>query len=279
LPTGLLYLLYASKGFGDIWWQSVIEASLAYGQIPFLERLDTLIPIAIILFLTFKYWQWNKRKGVLEDSRVFILIAAAIVGILFSFFKVGKINGHYLIQVYPFILLLCFSWLFQFRFWGHRYTAKIVAILLLLIPMESYLEYHAIGKNYFEKGTFYNGEGIEVPEYLMKSGKNLDNIWFLEFHIGYWVLGKEPISMSTTHPSNLMRSQLFPYFANPRKSSLEELKFILDQKQPHIIVTKGARIPFNADNREEVYEHFENYLSKHYRFIKKIGKATIYQRL
>ncbi len=279
IPVALLYLLYASSGFGEVWWQSVIQASLAYGEVPFSERLDTIIPIIVIALLIVGFVRWNKRTAVLQNNQQLALLLLAVAGILFSFYKVGKINGHYLIQLYPFLILLLFSFILHYPISTSKWFVRISVFLLLLVPMESYLEYYAIAKNYSQHQTLFNGEGIDVPKYLVENELDSGSIWFLEFHIGYWVLGQKPITKATTHPSNLMRDQLFTYMENDRKTSLDELKYILHEKAPKIIVTKGARIPFNADHKEEVYAYFAAYLNQHYSLIEKIGKATVYKRL
>ncbi len=278
-PAAILYGMYQFHGYGMVWWESVISASIAYGRIPFEERIDTLMPIAIIVVLIVLFVRWNIKKKAFSDQWQLLFLMAAVSGILFSFYKVGKVNGHYLIQLYPFLILLLLSFLFYFSFFTTRMAGRVVFFLALLIPMESYLEYYAISANYLEKNTLYNGEGIEVPKYLSTQFPDVQNIWFMEFHIGYWQLDQTPPTKATTHPSNLMRDQLFPFMRNPRKSSLDELEFVLKKKAPEIIVTKGARIPFNADNKEEVYAYFEKYLQAHYEFVTQIGKATVYKRL
>jgi hypothetical protein len=58
-------------------------------------------------------------------------------------------------------------------------------ILILLIPMESYLEYVNVIKNKFEQGTFFNGEDISVPKYNFDNDLETENILFLGYHIGY----------------------------------------------------------------------------------------------
>ncbi|NAS12607.1 ArnT family glycosyltransferase [Poritiphilus flavus] len=279
LPAAILFTMYYFHGYGAIWWESVISASIAYGRIPFSERTDTLVPIAIIVVLIGLFVRWNIKKKAIPDQWHLLFLLAACSGILFSFYKVGKVNGHYLIQLYPFLILLLLSFVFYFSFFSTEKVGKTLLFLALLTPTESYLEYYAIANNYLKKNTLYNGEGIEVPKYLSAQFPDVQNIWFMEFHIGYWYLGQNPPTKATTHPSNLMRDQLFPYMRNPRGSSLEELQFILNSKAPEIIVTKGERIPFNAENKEEVYAYFEKYLKVHYQFVEQIGKATIYKRL
>jgi len=278
-PILFFFLLYQFQGYGEVWWKSVVLASLAYGKIPFSEQVDTLLPILLVTVLLTLFLFWNKKKNVISNISHLMLLISCSLGVLFSFYKVGKMNGHYLIQLHPFLTLFFCSFLFQFKNTVSEKVKMGIFLIFLLIPMESYLEYYAIFRNYAKNKTFYNGEGIEVPKYLKESKTDTRNILFLEYHIGYWLLDKYPLTKATTHPSTLMRDKLFPFMDNPRKTSLAELQYILNNKTPGIIVSKGARIPFNADNKEEVYAYFEEYLAAHYMLLKEIGNADIYKRL
>ena len=144
--------------------------------------------------------------------------------------------------------------------------------------MESYLEYYAILKNKVEKGTFFNGEGIEVPRYIQDHELDSSNILFLEYHIGYWLLDKKPLTKISTHPSNICKVEMFPYSGTTRKTAMEEIIFLLEDIQPPLIITRDKENIFAKENTTE-NAFTRNYLNQHYHIIQVIDHAEIWQRL
>jgi len=124
--------------------------------------------------------------------------------------------------------------------------------------------------------SLYNGEGIEIPAYLKNTIKVTDKVLFLDFHIGYWELNRSPLTKAVTHPSNIKRENLYPFYSNTRENCLEELTYILETLKPEIVVTKNDATPFLYDMPlDNIY--FIGYLKKHYKLTKTIGKGEIYQ--
>jgi hypothetical protein len=157
-------------------------------------------------------------------------------------------------------------------------VTKYALLLALLLPAESYLEYANIIKNKYERNTFFNGEGFSVPSYIKNNNLETKNILFFEYHIGYWNLDTLPPTIASTHPSNICRDELFTFFDNPRKNSIEELKFIMEELQPKtVVIRKGRRI---LDKKEiEENEYIDAYLAKHYSNFATVENAEILQRL
>jgi hypothetical protein len=151
-------------------------------------------------------------------------------------------------------------------------------ILLFLIPMESYLEYGNIIKNKIERGTFFNGEGFSVPKYIQENQLETKNVLFFGYHIGYWNLDAKPPTKSATHPSNICRDELFPFYGNPRKTAIEELQYIMETIKPKTIVTRKNRRVFDKEEIEE-NEYINAYLQNHYEVHATVEKAEILQRL
>src|SRR6056297_1383454 len=152
-------LPYYLQGDIQICWESIFEAPLAYSEGKFHSPWRTLPyvgTIAILLGTGFylKLIDWKSKK--------IQLLTVVVVGILISYVQAGKVNGHYLIQLYPFILIPLGIAIAKFPPIQKRYHPVIITFLIL-IPMESYLEYGNIISNKIKKGTFFNGEGIEVP--------------------------------------------------------------------------------------------------------------------
>lgn len=267
LPYYLLDSLY-------VWWESIFEAPLAYAGGKYHSPVKTLPFVFIVLGLLITGFVY---KIIDFKSRESQLLTVVVIGILLSFMQTGKVNGHYLIQLYPFILIpmgVAFGKLPKLK---KSYQPLIIA-LLLLVPIESYLEYVNIVSNKIRKGSFYNGEGIDVPRYIMDNNLETKNIFFTEYHIGYWVLGEAPPTKAATHPSNITRDELFSDLDNPRESGIEELKYIMEVIQPKIVVARNGKKIFDK-KLVEYNSYIDAYLEKHYELGATVGRGLIYQRL
>lgn len=258
-----------------IWWESVILAPLEYTGA---RRYSVfkLAPIFVItgIFLLYAY----KSKKLNFKSRNVQLLLTAVIGVLFSFIKGGRINGHYLIQLHPMLLILVGIVVYNLI---RQYKPKLpayLAFIALLIPAESYLEYVNVVKNKIEKGTIFNGEGFAVPQYILEHNLETENVLFFEYHIGYWNLNTLPPTTASTHPSNICRNELFTFYGNPRKNSVEEIKYIMHELRPQTIVIRKGRRIFDKKEIEE-NEYIDTYLAKHYKVIATVDNAEILQRL
>ena len=127
-------------------------------------------------------------------------------------------------------------------------------------------------------GSFYNGEGITVPNYFKKNQISSDKILFMEYHIGYWFLNQEPPTKAATHPSNILRENLFPFMQNARTTAQEELQFIFEDFKPNYIITRKNRRVFD---KKKIIENFYTNLQliQHYTPIDTLDRAVIHKRL
>lgn len=272
LPVGLTALPYYLQGDIASWWQSVFEAPLAYSSSK-QHSLAKTLPFVLVILGLFLAGFWS--RVINPASRPLQILTVIVIGILISFMQTGKINGHYLIQVYPFIIIPAGMALSQCPRPKKPYRIGI-AFLLLLLPVEAYREYAHVVSNVRTKGTPFNGEGIEIPKYLVDHHLATTNIFFIEYHIGYWVLGVHPPTKAVTHPSNINREELFPYMQNPRKTASEELHYILETLRPCIIVARKEK---NIFHKKSLSVYFKAHLKEHYTLIKTIGQGCIYKRL
>ncbi|WP_317194412.1 ArnT family glycosyltransferase [Allomuricauda sp. CAU 1633] len=270
----LTVLPYYLEGNTHLWWQSIFEAPLAYSEGKFHSPLKTLPFLIVILGLltagfATKIIDWKARE--------LQILTAIVVGTLLSFMQAGKINGHYLIQLYPLILIPFSMAVGKLPQPKKRYR-PLLFLLLALIPMESYLEYANIVSHKLEKGSFFNGEGIDVPNYIVEHNLETKNIFFTEYHIGYWVLNESPPTKAATHPSNVVREEIFPYMENPRKTGMEELRYIMEVLQPKTLVARNGKKIFDK-KLIEVNSYIDTYLMEHYTLVETVGRGLIYQRL
>lgn len=271
----LTILPYYLMGNAELWYKSVIQAPLEYivaRRYSFFE----LAPIYVVL-TAFFILAWKKK--LLEFKKVPVqFLIVAILGVLFAFYKGGRVNGHYLIQLHPILLILVAIVISKIESLKRIKWRPYFLFLILLIPMESYLEYVNIVTNKIERGTFFNGEGISVPKYIQENDLETENILFLGYHIGYWFLDVKPPSKSATHPSNICREELFPFYGNPRKTSMEELRYIMEKIKPKTVVVRKGRRVFDKKQIEE-NEYIYAYFLEHYQVLATVEKAEILQRL
>ncbi|MFS4492451.1 ArnT family glycosyltransferase [Maribacter sp. 2308TA10-17] len=271
----LTWLPYYFQGLQELWWKSVVIAPLDYSgarRYSVFKLMPTFLLLGGFFFLA-----WKNKYLNFKDASIQVLLVA-ILGVLYAFFKGGRINSHYLIQLYPILIVLvgivfgklCTSWKVK--------IPKAFLLLLLLFPAESYLEYYRIVKHKIERGSFYNGEGITVPKYLSENNINADNILFLEYHIGYWKLNKKPPTKAATHPSNICKPEMFAAYDNPRSTSMEELRYIMETLQPETIVTRKDRLIFD-EQQVEANAYLEKYIPNNYKLHTVVDEAEIFIRL
>ena len=283
LPIVLFTLVYYQAGLLSLFYKSIIIAPIEYMHIergPILKVLPLGIIIILLLVFTWKKLLANYLK---KDILIIIISIAAILA---SFFRVGKINGHYLIQLYPLLLLLIGLYVSKTTFISKIKLSPAWIFLLVLIPVESYKEYIDVAKNKIEKGQFFNGEGVDVPLYLKAHNLEQKNIFFSDYHIGYWLLNTKPPTKSTTHPSNMYREELFSCYGNTRTTALEELKYIFEEKKPTIYIRRKprnkkpgqAKTIYEIRFQEEI-DYFKATLKNNYVLLDRVGEAEIYQRL
>ena len=271
LFTALPYYL---KGNTHLWWRSIFEAPMAYSEGKFHSPLKTLPFLIVILGLLALGFA---RDIIDAKTRELQILTTVIFGILLSFMQAGKVNGHYLIQLYPFILIPLGMALGKLPPLKKSYRTGVF-FLLVLLPMEAYLEYANIISNKIEKGSFFNGEGIDVPHYIIENHLETKNIFFTEYHIGYWVLGVSPPTKAATHPSSITRDELFPYMDNPRKTGLEELRYIMEVIKPKTLVARKGKEIFDK-KLVEFNAYIDAYLLEHYALVETVDRGLIYQRL
>ncbi len=271
----LTLLPYYLQGQTEIWWNSVVMAPIEYSasqQNPIYKTA----PFCLII-LAFLFFTWKKKVLNFNDGTVAILIVT-IIGIILMFLLGGRVNGHYLIQFHPIFIVLFAMVASQIELFQSKKLLHYLPVILLLLPIESHLEYANIINNRWKKGTFYNGEGIDVPNYILEKDLETENILFLEYHIGYWMLEATPPTVAATHPSNILREALFPFYENPRKTGLEELRYIMETIKPQTVITRKNRKAFD-EQYEVANTYIESYLKDLYKLDTIIGNANVHQRL
>jgi len=269
------FLPYYQMGEPHIWWDSVIRAPLAYTEAGGSSAFAVgSVSVAILGFVV---WGMVKRKFTPDHFGIFLMAATAI-GVVLSFIKGGRVNSHYLIQLYPPLLVLLAVALAPLwkRIKG-KAPVWLIALAFLL-PVESYLEYRNIIRHKMERGSYYNGEGFSAPQFILDQGLETRDILFLGYHIGYWVLDTYPPVRTATHPSNLCKEEMFPYYNPERLSAMQELRHLMQTIRPKTVITRHNRRIFDKMHVEE-NAYMTQVLAKHYRLIKTVDQADIFVRL
>ena len=262
LPTVIIAIPYIMQDKLKLYIDSVFMATLEYGHTTKVTAFHKLKVTAWIIILgsiisavAWKRSSYDQKKTV----GLFIILFAATV---FTFYSSGTLNGHYLVQVYPFIaiMVLGFSTRREFKPGYLKY-----AILILPLCVESYIEYYRVITNYSETSTWIHGKAITSINELRKRGLENKKIFFADHHIAYWFLHQYPLTRSVTHPSSLSRPAFFKHFGNTR-SSLEETKYIMEQLNPDVIVSRRESLSFFLEtDPENIY--FMDRMKKYYELV------------
>ena len=269
VPVAVFAWLY--RDHLELLWSSAVLASWAYTQ---LQKMQTPGLIAIVLWLLIPLVIWGLKPAHKAAKPSFWMIWGALAGVSYSIWSVGKLNGHYLLLVYP-IWLCAMAWSFSgwsLKPMGNR-ARLITAWGMLLLPVESYLEAYRWGETLVQTGYATQGEGFEVARALQNQGVAPQRVLWLEYHIGSWVMGGKPLSAASTHPSNIAREGLFPYF-NSRKTSTAELSYLLDTLSPKYIVV-GPKPIFGQDH-PQLQSQLDQTLEECYFVSETVGAAVIW---
>ena len=250
---------------------SVFMATFEYGNN---MRASALYKLAItwwiivigllISFLALKLAQKENRK----TAGLFVVMLMATI---ITFYSNGIVNGHYLIQIFPFISLLFFVFILKREF-KPRYLK--FAFLILLLSVESYQEYYRIAKQYSVSSTLYNGKAFTTIHELKMRHLENRKIFFANYHIGQWFLHKYPLTKSITHPTSLSRPFLFKYFGNNR-NSLQELTYIMEETKPEVIVSRQENLSLFLENSSENL-YFESRMKNYFNLVYSNTKENIF---
>ena len=269
IPVALISVPYILAGKLDLFINSVFLAPLEYARAlnhSWIGKLKTTWwIIALMVCISYLSLRYSKKN----DFIVFICIAI-LAGTVYTFYSSGIVNGHYLVQVYPFLLLLLFGVIIQKTI---QQKLQLAAVIVFLLSFESLIEYGRVIQG-LQNPIEYRPT-FEVVSELKKKKLDDDKIFFADYHVGYWLLDQYPLTKSTTHPSNLSRPYLFKYYNDSSETSLEELKYIMEEIQPRVIVSESNDLDFFPDDSpENIY--FKEYVDKDFEMIYKDTVDGIY---
>ncbi|MCX2679865.1 glycosyltransferase family 39 protein [Galbibacter sp. EGI 63066] len=264
----------------DVWWNSVIMAAIVYN--PEGSPLNKWVMILLVVMFAVLFYRFYKKHIRHNNTlkNLYPLIAFSFLGVMISFIDVGKINGHYLIQAYPFLIMMLCGWIATLKKaenWSYKW---VLLVLIFVTPVEAYLEYGVLGKRLAEGKSLYNEEGFEIPQYFSEQKIDPENILFMNFHIGYWIMDENIPSKVMTHPSNIYRDELFSYMGIQEDTSEEEILRIFNIVKPDYIVGPQPKKIYRTKDTSDIEEvkYFHNLLRKNYQIQEIVGTAGIYKR-
>lgn len=272
LPFALVSLPFIFQVELKLFIDSTFLAPFAYGHSGGLTFAQKLMKTWWVIVLTGTVCFFSFRISNRAHHKIVIALILLMSGTVISFITSGKVNGHYLIEIYPFLLLLTLGIIFRKNYKPSQFA---IGLAVLLLSFESWKEYASVVSNWREKGTPYNGKSYVVLEKLQERNLLTEKIFFADYHITYWHLDEFPLTKSTTHPSNLARPYLFKFFGNERDNSLDELKYILEVVKPTVIVSRKPYISFlPPEGKENLY--FTEYANVNFNLIMEDEKQRIY---
>lgn len=276
LPFLLIALPFYIEKKSDVFINSVFLAPIEYGnaqQYSFIEKLERtwwVILAALLLSMP------AIKKITAKNKELTISSIAVLSGTIYTFFSSGIVNGHYLIQIFPFVLLLLVGSVIQKK-WHVRF--RWLVLFVILISVESLVEYYRLFKSYSNNSTFYYRTSFQIVNELKKKQLDKKKIFFIDYHIGYWLLHQNPLTKSTTHPTNLGRPFLFKYF-DDYNTPLQELKYLMEEVRPDVVVSHEVQFGFFLpDGEENIY--FRTVIGKDFKLIKQDSDKEffIWQRI
>lgn len=271
LPFFVLSAPFFVRGEMQLFIDSVYLAPLEYAkaqQYSFLKKLAATWWI-LLASLSIVYLALKRTKFHYEGFA--FLTSIVLLGVVYTFVSSGIVNGHYLIQAYPFLLILLLGFVVQKEV---RISTKGLVLFVILVSFESLAEYYTLFNSVKQNQSLYYRPGFTAVDELKKRHLGNEKIFFADYHIGYWMLRQYPLTKSTTHPTNLARPFLFKYFGVQR-TSLEELQYLFNNIRPDVVVNSGEHLGFfSADGAENAF--FRQTLRDRFTLIYKDPQKRIY---
>ncbi len=182
---------------------------------------------------------------------------------IYTFYATGISNSHYHLQVYPFIFILVVGILIKKEI---TLNISLLTILVVLICSRNISQYYHVTKHVQQTSTLFSGSTFRIIEELRKNNLQNQKIFFAYYHLGYWLLNQYPLTKSTNPPTTLKRPYVFKYFDNPRHTSLEEIRYIMEEIKPCVVVSRVPFLSFFPENSiENMY--FKNIIAQKFQAV------------
>ena len=206
-------------------------------------------------------------------SQFLVLVFVIAASVELSILKGGRVNYHYMLQLVPFLSIMSVffaSYYVNNKSSGNQQIKRMylggVFVVITIFSSSGYI----INMNRSENKS---ADEYIVASYLLNNAHEDDKIYLMSGHIIYWLIGKEPIRPSITHPSNISKDYLFPYIAGAEENSDKEWAAIKSE-QPTFIVKK-EKIWYLGDEFET---DLQDWLSHSYKKVFSSGPYITYKK-
>lgn len=238
-------------------------------SISLLMWIGGLIGIGSICF------QWFNAS---REKRLKLLwLGLFIVGTGISVLKSGAAHTHYLIQLAPFTALTAAAFLNTFLFSIFNWlTIGIILLVLGLSIQPVVIEYGSVISRMMAHQKLKSGSAYEIAAYLNQENLESEPIYMMSDHIVYWLVDSQPLTQTSTHPSNIAKDYLLKIIVGSEASTEGEMRKILAQKPKFIVKQKYI---WYLNNESQAKSLLDNALEQDYELVKQIQGRQIYRRI
>lgn len=266
------YIPYLITSNSSIWFESVVSAPLSYAT-DSQESTGKVLLASLIAGILVKLWSYKSVN--LVSNRKFALLQVFFWGTAISIFRGGAFYQHYYIQAFPFLALtLALFWIKLPSKLGRLVVMMLFTVWLTLEMKPILVQYQVLGDRLKAKESLNYGMGYEIANYLKQQNPKPQSVYLMSDHIAYWLADLQPISKSTTHPSNISKEYLLKHISGSASSTSAELGRIL-AKKPELIVKQPELFYLSENTAAESL--LRQTLTTQYRLVAKIDDREVYQ--
>ena len=293
IPIFLGFAPYWIAGIPQVWWNSVVVASLhrASADIPGDEAARTFWQEVAQAVFAWDGWGLQillglgaiaaaravlKRRKRMSPSQTlgWSLMIVLIWTLQFSGLSSGGAHFHYLLQLVPFVAIFLGIWIDT----AIRKRAQVIPIVVLMLCLVTYPvfnQYAVILPRALAGAPLDQSSARQIADYFLDNDLADRSIYLLRDHIAYWHLGAYPLTASTTHPSTIGKDYLLQVLYGPSWSSPLEMRRLLAQKPEFIVKDEH---PFYLKAQPETTELLATVLDQDYVLVHSIEGRSIYRR-
>ena len=294
----LTYIPYAVSGSGKVWFSSVILAPLNYAnyQLSFLGVLElytkyvlksiinvtnSMFGISILLWIGGLIgigsiiFQWSNASR--EKRLGLSWLCLFLFGTGISIVKGGAAHTHYLLQLTPFLALTATASLNTILYSSISWLAISVIVLFSGASLNPIMMgYKSIVSRIMANQKLQSGAAYEIATYLNQKNSSQEPIYMMSDHIVYWLVDSQPLTQSSTHPSNIAKDYLLKIMVGADASTEGEMRKILTQKPKFIVKEKHI---FYLETKPQAKLLLDNTLAEKYELVKQIQGRQIYRKI
>lgn len=297
IPVFLSFFPYWLTGIPQVWWNSVVVASLhragiatnssevvsqgwSQGWHSALDRVLELDDVGIQILwgvATFIAARAiiKRHKSMHPQQRLGWSLTIVFVWTLqFSMFSTSSFHGHYWLQLVPFlapVLAVGLDAVIQIR---RQLAIAILTLCLCAYPI--FNQYALILPRGLANEPLDQSAARQITDYFIDNGLEDQSIYLTSYHIVYWYLETYPLTLSTTHPSTIGRDNVLQVLYGPNWSSHREMKRLL-ALEPEFILRKDDL--FYLKYYPEMAEILQTALDQNYTRVHNIEDINIYRRV